>query len=73
MKQQTAVEWYHEQMVALGFIEYGDDLLVQERLQKALEMEKEQIINAIDGFPIAARHLDGQEYYNQIYGKETAK
>ena len=30
-------------------------------------IEKDQIVNAVDGFPIEARHLDGEQYYNQIY------
>ncbi len=35
--------------------------------KKALEMEKQQIINAVDGFPLENRNLDGIEYYNSTY------
>jgi hypothetical protein len=31
-------------------------------------MEKQQIIDAVDGFPLDKRNLDGQEYWKQTYG-----
>lgn len=39
----TAVEKFFKDLCDLGFIEYPDDSLIQDRLNLALEMEKEQI------------------------------
>ncbi len=33
----------------------------------AKELEKEQIINAVDGFPLENRHLEGTEYYKETF------
>lgn len=35
--------------------------------EQALAMEKEQIVNAVDGFPLENRHLDGEQYYNETF------
>ena len=35
-----------------------------------LQLEKEQIINAVDGFPLASRGYDGQGYYDKTYKDE---
>ena len=59
-KQKTAVEWLAEQML---YPEFANPYIEQ-----AKEMEKEQIINAVDGFPLANRNLDGSEYYEKTYG-----
>jgi len=61
-KQQTAVEWFVEQLPPIQ--QEG----LRDIIQQAKEMEKEQIINAVDGFPLANRNLDGIEYYEQTYG-----
>lgn len=34
----------------------------------AKELYKEQIINAVDGFPLPNRGLNGEQYYQQTYG-----
>lgn len=68
-KKQTAVEWLVEQIIKYGLVPQGtnpDNIL----FQQAKEMEKLQIINAVDGFPIENRHLDAEQYYNEVYGKE---
>ena len=39
----AAVEQFFKDLCDLGFIEYPDDAIVQNRLNLALEMEKEQI------------------------------
>jgi hypothetical protein len=41
----TAVEIFFEDLVNLGYIEYPDESLVQDRLKLALELEKQQIID----------------------------
>ncbi len=33
-------------------------------------MEKEQIIDAVDGFPLDKRHLEGEQYYNETYKED---
>ena len=63
-KQQTAVEWLEQQTRKPEWhtLKRGDIF------EQAKEMEKEQIINAVDGFPLANRNLDGSEYYEKTYG-----
>jgi len=66
MSNQTSIEWLVEQLKERGYAgEFPPHLL----FEQAKEMEKQQIINAVDGFPISKRHLDGEEYYNETYGK----
>lgn len=38
-------------------------------VEQAKEMEKQQILNAVDGFPLDKRHLSGEDYYNEEYGQ----
>ena len=67
-KQQTAVEWLLENMPEdyMASIPY-------ELAEQAIQMEREQIINAHDGFPIDARNCqNGEEYYEQTYGTEPS-
>ncbi len=64
-KQQTAVEWL--------FAELKNHLDMpshhaNEILQQAKEMHRQEIINAVDGFPLENRNLNGIEYYEQTYG-----
>ena len=33
-----------------------------------LEIEKQNIINAVDGFPLCNRDLNGEEYYLKTFG-----
>jgi hypothetical protein len=60
MSEQTAVKWLHE--------------IAKQRepdkfdWQQAKAMEKEQIVNAVDGFPLNNRNLEGEQYYEQTYG-----
>ena len=61
---QSAVEWLFNQLLLKNpnLLGYGD------YLEQAKQMEKQQIIDAVDGFPLDKRNLDGQEYWKQIYG-----
>ena len=62
-KQQTAVKWLLENMPEdyMASIPY-------ELAEQATQMEREQIINAYDGFPIDARNCqNGEEYYLKVY------
>jgi hypothetical protein len=69
--QKSAVEQFAEQLASknlLGIYTYDEMVLFDDLLNQFKEMEKEQIINAVDGFPLANRNLDGSEYYEKTYG-----
>jgi hypothetical protein len=72
-KQQTAVEWLIDQLIEHRIIivdkttyqvKYKHEIL----LEQAKEMHRQEIINAVDGFPLENRNLNGTEYYEQTYG-----
>ena len=63
--KQTAVEWLIEQIECRGLITKE----LREEFKQAKQMEKEQIINAVDGFPLNNRNLEGEQYYAKTYGK----
>lgn len=60
------IEFYYQQgdLTITEFIEAKKYALIQ-----AEQTFEQQIINAVDGFPIHTRHMDGEEYYNETYGK----
>jgi len=71
--KQTAVEWFLTQKMALSVEEF-DDII-----QQALEMEKQQIIDAyVDGFKECEKiHEEAffiqdlsEQYYNETYKKD---
>jgi hypothetical protein len=60
-KQQTAVEWlaiYLKEVTTLNC----DDIIKQ-----AKEMEKEQIVDAVDSW-IHTGNIKGEQYYNETFG-----
>ena len=74
-KQQTAVEWFIEQLNS----KYGgNDFLITHinEIEKAKEMEKEQIAKAFDDGDYNYHYSrktgndfeDGKEYFNEVYG-----
>ena len=63
--KQTAVEWLIEKLTTSISLQQKH---IDELKEQAKAMEKEQIVCAVDGFPISKRHLNGEEYYNDIYG-----
>jgi hypothetical protein len=67
----TAVEIFFNDLVHLGYIEYPDECLVQDRLKLALELEKQQIIDAhLTGLfgPLEMEaSVQAYEYYNETY------
>jgi hypothetical protein len=63
MKNQTAVQFIIQEIVNYLPNIDGLDVIVI----KALTMEKSQIENAVDGFPIENRHLNGDEYYKKTF------
>jgi DNA-directed RNA polymerase specialized sigma54-like protein len=62
-KQQTAVEQFATALYENGFLTGNGDE-IQELLEKAKEMEKEQIINAFNN----GENKSAQLYYNETYG-----
>jgi hypothetical protein len=75
--KQTAVEWLADEIIILeeklrqekinlnDFMDLKDDLVT-----KALQMEKQQIIDAVDGFPLENRNMLGEEYYIKTFNKK---
>jgi hypothetical protein len=66
MPKQTAVEWLEQEFIKLESTigVYG---IMYKLIDQAKAMEKEQIVDAVDGFPLDKRHLDGEQYYNKTY------
>jgi hypothetical protein len=64
--KQTAVEWLEDNLIGNPFSEkdFAHNVNV---FKQAKEMEKQQIMDAVDGFPLHNRHLDGEQYYNETF------
>jgi hypothetical protein len=62
--KQTSVEWLFGYMFNPSLP--NDEQF--ELLKQAKEMHRQEIINAVDGFPLENRNLNGTEYYEQTYG-----
>jgi hypothetical protein len=65
MKKQTAVEWLIDQ------VEDFIGLIPVDIIDQAKEMHKQEIIDANDDFSVNqwGEFLNGEEYYNETYGK----
>lgn len=63
--KQTAVELFIERLTELGV----DLLHFKPEIIEAKQLEKQQIVDAVDGHPIQNRNLDGEQYYIETYGK----
>ncbi|MFN9114833.1 MAG: hypothetical protein ACK5XN_32640 [Bacteroidota bacterium] len=80
-KKQTAVDYLVKELSAiLGPLETKpmQDLLMVDAINKAKQMEKEQIMDAWyngsnDGSTICSQHYNkpAQQYYNKTYGEEN--
>ena len=84
MAQQTAVEWYAKEHYSLLIRLNNEELRLSEYIKKhrnilrqAKQMEKEQIMKAIDRgfdegckFPEDISLKNAEQYYNETYGKE---
>ena len=64
MKQVTAVEWLIEQ---LSFSISLQQKYIDELLEQAKAMEKEQIIKFTNDYLDDDRYLTAEHYYNEIY------
>ena len=74
--KQSSVEWFAEESWKLRIELEGGKISMGEYANKyyqlkeqAKEMHRQEIVNAVDGYPIANRYLDGNEYYEQTYGR----
>ena len=62
--KQTAVEWLQEKVIVSGF------LIPQKFIEEAKQMEKWQIMKAIEMYyPHSGRTRVAEKYYNETYGK----
>lgn len=64
--KQTAVEWLAEQITTVKW-KMSDVTDRNSIIEQAKEMEKQQMIEAIDY--CRERYIDSENYYNQKYGK----
>ena len=69
-KNQTALEWLVEEISKTNRGKAFLGVYVKE-IKEAESTEKQQIINAVDGYPLDKRHLEGEDYYTEIYGKNS--
>ena len=73
--KQTAVEWLIGDLnQKIDFIPMDKWDMIRDIIQKALAMEKEQIIDAYEigfdeGLQIITKYDTAQDYYNETYGK----
>jgi hypothetical protein len=64
-KRQTAVKIIFEKFNLLSDRDFRSWMLNNYDFLETIE--KGQIVDAVDGFPLDKRNLNGQEYYNQTY------
>lgn len=62
--KQTAVEWLYEHILLTPL----DIRSINKCLEQAKEMEKEQIVNAVDSWVVNG-NLKGEQYYNETFNK----
>ncbi len=64
---KTALQEFIDNVIPMHIIELD---MIKQEIKKALQKEKEQIMNAyIDGFDETAFAISGINYYNQTYNK----
>jgi len=68
MNKQTAVQFLIEKIDFDANVRCFSKDEWKEIFEQAKQMEKEQIVNAVDGFPLYTRDLLGDDYYNELYG-----
>lgn len=78
MKKQTAVEWLVNELIELGMV-YPLSIGI-EKINQAKEMEKQQIMNAVDvgfeegsKFPEDIKLNDAEQYYNETFTEQPQK
>jgi hypothetical protein len=66
MAEQTAVDWLFDQIP----VEWSSSKSAFDAYQQAKQMEEKQIIDAwVDGTTNLIIESDGEQYYNETYGK----
>lgn len=68
--KQSSVEWLINELTNLGYIHapsFGHKI-IDDKIEQAKAMHKQEIIDAVDGFPLANRNLEGTDYYNETFG-----
>jgi len=68
MKQQTAVEWLEAEFLKLEET-VGVHGVMYELIEKAKQMVKEQIIDAVNSQRQLGWDEKGEQYYTETYGK----
>jgi hypothetical protein len=63
--KRTALEWLEYEFVKLEST-IGVHSSMYHLIEKAKEMEKEQIVDAVDSW-IHTGNMKGEQYYNEIY------
>lgn len=73
-KQQTSVEIYRNRSIKLmKMFLYKEitgrqwDMLERKAFEESQKLHEKEIENAVDGFPIHTRHLNGEDYYNETF------
>lgn len=75
MKKQTAVEWLMTELYNSGMFKPCDGNELDKFLEKAKQMEKEQIKDAVgvgsqfDRDYLYGYHDKAEQYYNETYGQ----
>jgi hypothetical protein len=74
-KQQTAVEWYNEQLNLYGDMAFNKEITLgeyhikkQELIKQAKEIEKEQMLECYLKADVFPRKYEFEQYYNETYG-----
>lgn len=70
MAQQTAVDVLWENLTSLFFFTDGIPIEAMEIYDKAKEIHEKQIIDAYESAWEISYDQTGEEYYNEIYGKQ---
>jgi len=66
--KQTAVEWLEEQLkIVLPILKDEDEILYINSINKAKEMEKQQIIDARVKKPLQSEWDEAEQYYNEQF------
>ena len=68
-KRQTAVKLIFEKFNLLSDRDFKSWMLNNHDFLETIE--KGQIVDAVDGFPIDKRNLNGEQYYNETYKQEN--
>ena len=78
MKQQTAVEWYTDELLGIK-LEFAMGVIAESEyhakrrkaFEQAKQMEKEQIVNAWMATDNELQRLAAEQYYNETYERKS--